>query len=138
MYFLSAVPEFIANNGLIFFIVAAVLLVVVIVLIVVLVSTRGKGGDSDIRVEADEVDEEPDDNDSDYEYVNKKDNAALTLNVKYDRMKQSWIIVRSDTHRVVRRIKTKQEAVAVGKQLAASYDANLRIHKKDGKFQKVN
>lgn len=136
MMFLSAVPEFITNNGLIFFIAAAVLLVVVIVLIIVLAVTRGKG--SNLQVEADEIDDEPDDNDNDYEYVNKKDNAVLTLNVKYDRMKQSWIIVRSDSHRVVRRIKTKQEAVAVGKQLAASYDANLRIHKKDGKFQKVN
>lgn len=56
--------------------------------------------------------------------------------VKYDRMKDSWIIQRSGTERVVRRLKTKEEAVSEARAMCKRQNATLVVHKKDGKFQK--
>ena len=52
-------------------------------------------------------------------------------------MRNAWIILRSDTDRTYRRLATKQEALVVAKDLARRLHAQLVVHKKDGKFQRV-
>lgn len=64
------------------------------------------------------------------------DKDAVKYVVKYDRMKDSWIIQRSGSDRVVRRLKTKEEAVSEARAICKRQNATLVVHKKDGKFQK--
>ena len=64
----------------------------------------------------------------------KEGNVKFT--VKYDRPKDSWVIKKEGSDRVVRRLDTKEEAVAVARTLCKRFNANLVVHKKDGKFQK--
>lgn len=88
----------------------------------------------------DEKDDVPDSPNDEYEVTDEfadDEQESLTVTVKFDRLKNSWIIVRSDSDRVVRRIKTKQEALEVGRDVAKQLKAHFRVHKKDGKFQKV-
>ena len=56
--------------------------------------------------------------------------------VVYDRAKDSWVIRKAGVERVIRRVDTKEEAVRVARALCKKNDANLVVHKKDGKFQK--
>ncbi len=63
--------------------------------------------------------------------------SAVKVTLKFDRAKSSWVIYRSDTTRAYRRIGTKQEALVVAKDLAKRLHAQLIVHKKDGKFQKL-
>lgn len=56
--------------------------------------------------------------------------------VKYDRAKDSWVVKREGVDRAVRRVDTKEEAMTVARALCKKYNANLVVHKKDGKFQK--
>lgn len=80
------------------------------------------------------------DDDDDEEEIDDFGNGAATVKVtlKYDREKANWVINRSDTARAYRRIVTKQEAMVVAKDLARRLHATLVVHKKDGKFQKLN
>ena len=50
----------------------------------------------------------------------------------------NWVILRSDTDRTYRRVATKQEGLPVAKDLARRLHAQLVVHKKDGKFQKLS
>lgn len=61
---------------------------------------------------------------------------SVKLIVKYDRNKDSWVIKKEGVDRVVRRVDTKEEALTIARGLCRKYDANLVVHKKDGKFQK--
>lgn len=63
--------------------------------------------------------------------------SEVKVTVKFDRIKNSWVILRSDTDRAYRRLATKQEALGIAKDLARRLHAQLVVHKKDGKFQKV-
>lgn len=63
--------------------------------------------------------------------------SAVKVTLKFDRNKNSWIILRSDTDRTYRRMATKQDALVVAKDLARRLHAQLVVHKKDGKFQKI-
>lgn len=73
------------------------------------------------------------------EYYNDygDDNSAIKVTLKFDRLKNNWVIMRSDTERTYRRVATKQEALVIAKDLARRLHAQLAVHKKDGKFQKV-
>lgn len=65
------------------------------------------------------------------------ENSAVKVTLKFDRMRNAWIILRSDTDRTYRRLATKQEALVIAKDLARRLHAQLVVHKKDGKFQRV-
>ena len=56
--------------------------------------------------------------------------------VAYDKLKQSWTVKKAGADRVVRRVPTKEEAMAVARELSRKTGASLEVHKKDGKFQK--
>lgn len=86
---------------------------------------------SSIEEYADEDDEEEYDN----EYGDETSDVKVTL--KYDRIKMNWVIYRSDTTRAYRRFATKQEALVIAKDLARRLHAQLVVHKRDGKFQKI-
>lgn len=60
----------------------------------------------------------------------------VKFTVKYDRAKDSWVIVKDDSTRAFRRFDTKEEALTKARELCKQYDASLVVHKKDGKFQK--
>ncbi len=81
----------------------------------------------------DEDDDEYDEYFDDY----GDENSAVKVTLKFDRMRNAWIILRSDTDRTYRRLATKQEALVVAKDLARRLHAQLVVHKKDGKFQRV-
>lgn len=65
----------------------------------------------------------------------QKENIKFT--VKFDRPKQSWVIMKQGQERVYRRVATKEEAMKIARELSQKYDASLTVHKKDGKFQKT-
>ncbi len=77
--------------------------------------------------------------DDDDEYYDDYGDAtsAVKVTLKYDRIKMNWVILRSDTDRTYRRVATKQEGLPIAKDLARRLHAQLVIHKKDGKFQKL-
>lgn len=80
--------------------------------------------------------EDDDDEDEYYDdYGDATSDVKVTL--KYDRIKMNWVISRSDTNRTYRRLNTKQEGLTIAKDLARRLHAQLVVHKKDGKFQKV-
>lgn len=76
-----------------------------------------------------------DENEYDNEYGDET--SAVKVTLKYDRIRANWVIFRSDTTRAYRRLGTKQDAIVVAKDLARRLHAQLVVHKKDGKFQKV-
>lgn len=82
---------------------------------------------------------EPQDDDDDDYYDDEygDETSAVKVTLKYDRLKGNWIILRSDSDRTYRRVATKQEALTLAKDLARRLHAQLAVHKKDGKFQKV-
>lgn len=63
--------------------------------------------------------------------------SAVKVTLKFDRNKGNWVILRSDTDRAYRRLATKQEALNIAKDLARRLKAQLVVHKKDGKFQRI-
>ena len=65
------------------------------------------------------------------------ESSEIKVTLKFDRNKNNWVILRTDTDRAYRRLATKQEALVVAKDLARRLHAQLVVHKKDGKFQKV-
>ncbi|MCH5160843.1 MAG: DUF2188 domain-containing protein [Clostridiales bacterium] len=87
---------------------------------------------------APKVVEEDDDDEYDEYYDDYGDeNSAIKVTLKFDRAKNNWIVLRSDTDRTYRRLGTKQEALVIAKDLARRLHAQLVVHKKDGKFQKI-
>jgi len=63
--------------------------------------------------------------------------SAIKVTLKFDRVKNNWVILRTDTDRAYRRLSTKQEALMIAKDLARRLHAQLVVHKKDGKFQHI-
>ncbi len=62
---------------------------------------------------------------------------ALTrYRVIYDKETKTWVIKKDGAKRVIRRLKTKEEAIKVAKDLSKNQDTAFIVHKKDGKFQK--
>lgn len=82
---------------------------------------------------------EYDEDDDEDEYYDDygDETSAIKVTLKFDRLKANWVIYRSDTTRAFRRFPTKQEALVVAKDLAKRLHAQLVVHKKDGKFQKI-
>ncbi|MCM1367612.1 MAG: DUF2188 domain-containing protein [Roseburia sp.] len=84
------------------------------------------------------VETPPDDDDEDEYYDEYGDEtSAVKVTLKFDRVKNNWVILRTDTDRAYRRLATKQEALVVAKDLARRLHAQLVVHKKDGKFQRI-
>lgn len=79
--------------------------------------------------------DEDDEDEIDNEFGDE--NSAIKVTLKFDKEKNNWVIYRSDTTRAYRRMTTKQDAVMVAKDLARRLHAQLVVHKKDGKFQRV-
>ena len=62
--------------------------------------------------------------------------AQVKYVVAYDKVKASWTVKKAGADRVLRRVATKEEAMAVARELSRKTGASLEVHKKDGKFQK--
>lgn len=56
--------------------------------------------------------------------------------ILYDKETETWEVRKDNAKRVIRRVKTKKEALEIAKELSQNQDLNLVVHKKDGKFQK--
>lgn len=54
----------------------------------------------------------------------------------YDKENHNWMIKKDGAKRIIRRVKTKEEALKIAKELSKNQDTFLVVHKKDGKFQK--
>ena len=54
----------------------------------------------------------------------------------YDKEQRNWIVKIDGGQKASRRCNTKAEAEKIAKDLAKKKDANLSVHKKNGKFQK--
>ena len=59
-----------------------------------------------------------------------------TYRVVYDKEEKNWVVRIDGGKRASRRCATKAEALEVAKDLAKKKDADLSVHKKNGKFQK--
>ena len=67
----------------------------------------------------------------------EKDEKSGNYRLVYDKEAKEWVIKKENATRAIRRVKTKEEALKIAKQLSENQDANLVVHKKDGKFQKI-
>ncbi len=92
--------------------------------------------DEEITFEADDVDED----DTKDDKAEKKDDGAakrkISYRIMYDKETKTWEIRKDNAKRVIRRVKTKKEALEIAQELSKNQDLNLIVHKKDGKFQK--
>lgn len=61
---------------------------------------------------------------------------SVTYRVVYDKEQRNWIVRIDGGERASKRCATKEEAMKVAKDLAKKKDADLSVHKKNGKFQK--
>ena len=66
----------------------------------------------------------------------KKTEKKAIYRVIYDGENKEWMIKKDGAARVIRRVKTKAEALELAKKFAENQDLSLNVHKKDGKFQK--
>lgn len=60
----------------------------------------------------------------------------ISYRILYDKESKTWEIRKDNAKRVIRRVKTKKEALEIAQELSKNQDLNLVVHKKDGKFQK--
>lgn len=63
-------------------------------------------------------------------------NASIKFRILFDRAGNSWVIKKDGSDRVVRRLATKEEAMVTARSLCKKHNAELVVHKKDGKFQR--
>ena len=56
--------------------------------------------------------------------------------VIYDKENREWMVKKDGAQRVIRRVKTKAEALELASQFATNQDLSISVQKKDGKFQK--
>lgn len=66
----------------------------------------------------------------------KKEEKKITYGVTYDKEKHEWVVKKSGSTRASKRCSTKAEALEVAERLSEANGASLRVHKKNGKFQK--
>ena len=60
----------------------------------------------------------------------------ISYRILYDRETKTWEVRKDQAKRVIRRVKTKKEALEIAQELCERQELNLVVHKKDGKFQK--
>ena len=68
--------------------------------------------------------------------VEEEKDENVRYRVVYDKEQKNWIVKIDGGERASKRCATKEEAMKVAKDLAKKKDANLSVHKKNGKFQK--
>ena len=56
--------------------------------------------------------------------------------VIYDKDNKEWLVKKDGATRVIRRVRTKAEALELANQFTENQDLSLSVQKKDGKFQK--
>ena len=56
--------------------------------------------------------------------------------VIYDSENREWMVKKDGAQRVIRRVRTKAEALELANQFATRQDLSISVQKKDGKFQK--
>ncbi|MBO7378005.1 MAG: DUF2188 domain-containing protein [Clostridia bacterium] len=66
----------------------------------------------------------------------KKTEKKALYRVIYDAENKEWMVKKDGAARVIRRVKTKAEALELAKKFAENQDLSLSVQKKDGKFQK--
>lgn len=66
----------------------------------------------------------------------KKEEKKITYGVTYDKEKREWVVKKTGSTRASKRCSTKAEALEVAERLSEANGASLRVHKKNGKFQK--
>lgn len=62
---------------------------------------------------------------------------TISYRILYDKETKTWEVRKDNAKRVIRRVKTKKEALEIAQELCQKQDLNLVVHKKDGKFQKI-
>ena len=98
----------------------------------------GEDEQEEITFEAEDVDEKPETPEGNSE--NKKTptkRKTVSYRILYDKETKTWEIRKDNAKRVIRRVKTKKEALEIAQELSERQDLNLVVHKKDGKFQKI-
>ena len=98
----------------------------------------GEDEQEEITFEAEDVDEKPETpegNSENKETPTKR--KTVSYRILYDKETKTWEIRKDNAKRVIRRVKTKKEALEIAQELSERQDLNLVVHKKDGKFQKI-
>ncbi len=73
---------------------------------------------------------------SDEETKKPEKEQKVTYAVTYDKENREWVVKKSGSSRASKRCPTKEEALDVAEKLSKQNNALLRVHKKNGKFQK--
>ena len=95
--------------------------------------------ESDEESESSEVEEPSDELESEEETEASSKavkKTAIIYHVIYDKDLKEWLVRKNNGKRASKKAKTKEEAIIIAKQLCENNNATLRVHKKDGKFQK--
>ena len=68
--------------------------------------------------------------------IAEKGEIKAVYRVIYDKENKEWLIKKDGASRIIRRVKTKAEALELATQFAENQELNITVQKKDGKFQK--
>ena len=82
----------------------------------------------ELTFEAADIDEQPE-----HKEAPKR---KISYRILYDKETKTWEVRKDQAKRVIRRVKTKKEALEIAQELCEKQELNLVVHKKDGKFQK--
>ncbi len=66
----------------------------------------------------------------------KAESPKTVYGITYDKEAREWVVKKSGASRASKRCATKAEAMKVAEKLSETSNSTLRVHKKDGKFQK--
>lgn len=64
-----------------------------------------------------------------------KKETAPSYRVMHEKETSTWVIKKDGSTRVIRRVKTKEEALDVVKGLSVNQGLNVVVHKRNGQFQ---
>lgn len=68
--------------------------------------------------------------------LEKIEKSNVTYGVTYDKTNKEWVVKKTGASRASKRFSTKAEALEYAEKISENNNANLRVHKKNGKFQK--
>lgn len=93
--------------------------------------------DEEITFEGDDEGEEGESGNAEAPGKSEPRKRKASYRILYDRETKTWEIRKDNAKRVIRRVKTKKEALEIAQELSKNQELNLVVHKKDGKFQKT-
>lgn len=90
----------------------------------------------ELTFEAADIEEPQEEKHEEQKSTTPQKHKTVSYRILYDRETKTWEVRKDNAKRVIRRVRTKREALEIAQELCQRQDLNLVVHKKDGKFQR--